>query len=294
MDMLQSHHLSKVSRIPFGCVLLLCLLVVSCSRDSWLKFYGYDRASLLKKNIPQEDEALARDCVDLLLQNRLDELESRLDLNVKNADMREKLVEMSSYFPSKPLSVKTVEGGVVHGRDFSTTAITLEYQFQGSWLLANLVIQTKAGVKTITTFGVTPTAERYEEVNEFTLADKGFSQSAGLLLTLSVVALTLYAFVLCVRMELGKKKWIWLVAIVVGVCRLTVNWTTGEWFFTPLALNIPPVQAWSSAYGPWMLQICSPVGAIAFLQLRKRLALEALPLSMGPDAAPPSESSVKD
>ncbi len=114
-------------------------------------------------------------------------------------------------------------------------------------------------------------AKPLEVMNEFTFEDKGFSQYAGLLLALSVAALTLYAFALCVRMKMGRKKWVWLLAILVGVCRLTVNWTTGEWFFTPLVFFIPPVSISCTAYGPWMLQIFSPVGAIAFLRLKKGL-----------------------
>jgi hypothetical protein len=243
--------------------------------------------------MPQEDEALARDCVDLLLQDRFDELESRLDPSIRSADIHEKLAEMSSYFPSRPISVKPVEAGIVRGRDFSTTSITLEYQFQQSWLLAHVVIRKEAGVKTISVFRITPTAEPFEVMNEFTF-DKGLSQYAGLLLTLSIIALTSYAFVLCIRMKLGNKKWIWLVTILVGICRLTVNWTTGQWFFTPLALHIPPVAASCSPYGPWILQIFSPIGAIAFLRLRKGLALEGAPLSIVPDAASATGSSPQD
>lgn len=291
--MLQRRRRSK-GGIPFWCVLLLCLPVAGCSRDSWLKLHGYDRASLLKKSTSVEDEALARDCVDLLLQNRFDEIEARLDPDIKNADIHEKLAEMSSFFPSKPISVKTVEAGFVHGPDSSTANITLEYQFQRSWLLAHVVIRTRAGVKTLTAFRITPTAESFEVMNEFTFANKGFSQYAGLLITTSVAALTLYAFVLCARMKIGGKKWVWLVAILVGVCRLTVNWTTGEWFLTPSALSIPPVQVSCSAYGPWVLQIFSPVGAMAFLRLRKKLALEAWPLSIVSDAGLANESFAQD
>jgi hypothetical protein len=292
--MLQRGYRSKGTWIPLWCVLLLCLPVAGCSRDGWLKLYGYDRASLLKKNMTQEDETLARDCVNLLFQDRFDEIEARLDPSVKNADTHEKLAEMSTFFPSEPISVKTVEAGVVHGRDSSTTTITLEYQFQRSWLLAHIVIRTKDGLRTITAFRITPTAEPLEVMNEFTLDDKGFSQYAGLLLALSVTALTLYAFALCIRMKIGRKKWVWLLAILAGVCRLTVNWTTGEWFFTPLAFLIPPVTISCTAYGPWMLQIFSPVGAIAFLRLRKGLASEATPLTVVPEGGPANEGSAKD
>lgn len=292
-DMLQPQHRTKKAWIPFWCVLLLCLPIVGCSRDDLLKHYGYDRASLLR-NMPKEDEVLARDSVDLLRSERFDDLESRLDPSIRGGDIRGKLAEMSSFFPSKPISVKTVEAGFVRSHDSSTTKVTLEYQFERSWLLAHVVIRTKGGFKRIAALSVTPTSEQFEVMNEFTFADKGFSQYAGLLLALSVAALTLYAFVSCVRMKIGPPKWAWLLAILVGVCRISVNWTTGQWFFTPLALRIPPVTAACTAYGPWILHIFSPLGAIAFLRLRKRLALEVLPLTIVPDTVQASEISAGD
>jgi hypothetical protein len=289
--MLQRHHLLERGWISCCCVVLLCLPIVGCNRDSWLKHLGYDRASLLKKYTPQDDQALALHSVDLLFQDRYDEIENSLDPTIRNGDTHEHLVEMSHLFPGKPISVKTVEARIIRSRDSRTTSITVEYEFARSWLLAQVVIRTKDGLKAITGFSVNPTAEPVEVMNEFTLDDKGFSQYAGLFLALWVATLTLYAFVLCVRMKIGNKKWVWLVAILVGVCQLTVNWTTGEWFFTPLSLSTPPVTASCTAYGPWMLHIFSPLGAIAFLRLRKGFASETLPLSIVPDAGPPNEGS---
>jgi hypothetical protein len=264
-------------------VLLLCVATVGCSRDRLFKLSGYDRAGLLKKSLSPEDEALARDCVELLLQGRFDEIEDRLDPSIRSGDTRQHLAEMAYQFPSKPASVKTVEAGIVRSRDSSTSTITLEYEFSQSWLFAHFVIRTKNGIKTVIGFSVTPASEPIEEINEFTFDGKGISQYAGLFLLVWVAALTLYAFVQCARMKIGGTKWVWLVAISIGICRLSVNWTTGQWLFTPLSFEIPPVQATCTPYGPWMLQIWSPLGAIVFLRLRKSLVPEASPLSILPE-----------
>jgi hypothetical protein len=292
--MLQRHHLFERAWNSYCCVVLLCLPIVGCNRDSLLKHLGYDRASLLKRYAPRNDEDFALHIVDLLFQDRYEEIEDSLDPGIRNSDTHEHLVEMSDLFPSKPISVKTVEASIIRSHDSRTTSITVEYEFARSWLLAQVAIRTKDGRKTITGFSVNPTAEPVEVMNEFTLDDKGFSQYAGLFLALWVAAFTLYAFVLCVRMKIGTKKWVWLAAILIGVGQLTVNWTTGEWFFTPLALSTPPVRASCTAYGPWMLHILSPIGAIAFLRLRKGLASESLPLSIVPDAGPPNEGPAQE
>jgi hypothetical protein len=267
------------------CLVLLCLALVGCDRDTCLKPFGYDRASILRALTPRDDEALALHSVELLLRGQFDEIENSLDPSIRNRDTHETLAVMASMFPNNPISVKTVDVSVARSRNSSTTNITLEYQFVQSWLLAQVAIQTKDGLKTITGFHVNPISEPVEVANQFTLNDKGVSQYAGLFVAICASGLTLYAFVLCVRTNIGKRKWVWLVVIWFGVCRLTVNWTTGQWFLSPLTVQVPPVMAASSFYGPWMLQIVAPLGAITFLRLRRRLASEPSPptvLQTGP------------
>jgi hypothetical protein len=266
------------------CLLLLVLPLGGCNRDNYFRLFGYDRAALLKKYTPQDDEALAIRYVDLLRQSQFEQIEDRLDPSIKNAVTRDALTGMSYTIPTgEPTSIKTVDSRVVNSRDGSTSCITLEYEFEpqatpirgrtevsGTWLIAQVVIQTKGSVKTIAGLHVSPSSRSFEEINEFTLADKGISQYAGLFLAIGAAAFSLYAFVLCIRTRMGKKKWIWLILILIGVFRLTVNWTTGEWSFTPLTVQVPPVITACSLYGACMLQIMVPGGAIAFLILRKK------------------------
>ena len=262
-------RLTVVNRLCWLCVLML-LPLTGCDRSTLLSPFGYDRAKLLKKLTPPDDESLAINCIDLLLQGRYQEIEAYLDPSTRDSETPGVLATMASYFPTKPVSEKTVDVSFVRGRGSSSTNLTLEYEFPRGWLLAQFMIQTKDGAKTITGFHVTPISESVEVANEFTLYGKGFSQYTGLCLAVLVLTFTLYAFVSCAQAKIGKRKWLWLIVIVLGGCRLTLNWTTGLWFFTPLALQFPPVMMTSALYGPWLIQIVAPLGAIAFLAFRKR------------------------
>ncbi len=267
------------------CLLFLALPLGGCNRDNYLRLFGYDRAALLKKYTPQDDEILAIHYVDLLRQSQFEQIEDRLDPSIKNPETRDTLTGMSDTIPTgEPTSIKTVDSRVIYGRDSSTSCITLEYEFapqaipingsaelSGVWLIAQVVIQTKGGVKSITGLHVSPSSRSFEEINEFTLANKGISQYAALCLAIGAAGFSVYAFVLCIRTRMGKKKWFWLVLILVGIFRFNVNWTTGEWSFTPLTVQVPPVMTACSLYGACTLQIMVPLGAIAFLLLRKNL-----------------------
>ncbi len=267
-------------------IFLLLLPFVGRNRETYFKLYGLNRDDLLYKTMPREDEVFALHSVDLLRQGRFDQLEDQLDPSIRNAQIRDSLTRMHDVFPSaQPASIKTVEAGSVRSRNGFTTHITLEYEFAPqimptsgrtelmprSWRLAQVVILRSDGARTIRGLAVTPTSKSFAEMNEFTLADKGISQYAGLLLALGVAWITLYALVLCIRSTIGKKKWFWLILMLVGLLRVTVNWTTGQWTFMPLAYQIPPVNVSVYSYGPWQIIIYAPVGAIMFLLYCGRL-----------------------
>jgi hypothetical protein len=271
--------------LALALIFLLFLPFVGCSRENFIKWRGYNRDDLLFRTTPREDEAFALHAVDLLRQGQLDQVEDQFDPSIRNVQLREALTSMNDMFPSaQPVSIKTVEAGSVRGRNGPTTHITLEYEFAPqimptsgraelvprSWLLARVVIQRSHGAINIREFAVIPTSKSYEEMNEFTFANKGISQYAGLSLALGVAGFTLYALVLCIRSKIGKIKWILLIPMLVGLLQVTVNWTTGQWTFTSLAVRIPPVNMRVPAYGPWQIIIDAPVGAIIFLLYRRR------------------------
>ena len=93
------------------------------------------------------------------------------------------------------------------------------------------------------------------------------------MLALAVAAplFSLYALVLCVRTRLRGKKWLWIVAILLGVGALSVNWTTGQWNFQPAYVQLLSASATASPYGPWVISVSVPLGAILFVLRRKEL-----------------------
>jgi hypothetical protein len=280
-------------------IFLLLLPLGACNRENYFKLYGLDRDSLLYKITPREDEAFALHYVDLLRRSRFDEIEERLAPSVNNAQTRDLLIRLHSFFPAtEAASIKTVSTAFARGDGGSTSSITLEYEFEPQvihtnevpgvtpriWLLAQIVIQRRNGTKTIRGLTVFPIPKSFEEANEFTLEGAGISQYAGLSLALGVAGFTLYALVLCICSKIGKKKWIWLIPVLVGLLRVTVNWTSGQWTCTPLAVQIPPVNVAVEPYGPWKIIIFAPIGAIAFLLYRRSLPKAIATLS--PEQSP--------
>ena len=231
---------------------------------------GCNQATLMKTMIPQEDEAITRRYVDDLRQNRLDQVEHDMDPGLKDSNLHGTLASMAAMFPAQePVSTKVVGFRTFFG-NAQGTEITLEYEFPQKWLLAEVVTQTSDGVRTIVGFHVTPIADSLENLNKFTLVGKGATQYGILSLAVLAPLFSLYVFVVCIKTRMGKKKWLWLVFILLGIGKLIVNWTTGQVFFTPLAIQLPPAGANAQLYGPWLVYVSIPLGAILFLIMRKR------------------------
>ena len=190
-------------------------------------------------------------------------------------------------FPAQePVSTKVVGFRRFLG-NVRRTEITLEYEFPQKWLLAEVVTQKSGGVTTIVGFHVTPIADSLENLNRFTLVGKGAPQYEILSLAVLAPLFSLYVFVLCIKTRMGKKKWLWLIFILLGIGKLVVNWTTGQVFFTPIAIQLPPAGANAQLYGPWLVYVSIPLGAIIFLIMRKRFVGPVQQTQQDAPGAPP-------
>lgn len=235
---------------------------------------GCDEAALMKKWTPPGDESTARSYVDLLRQGKFDQIERDLDPSIADSNTRDTFAKMAAIFPiENPESVKVVSASILHGQDYSTTGITFEYQFPSKWLLVDVTTRRKGDVSTVLGFHVRPMADSLENLNKFSLSGKSAAQYLTLTFAVSSLLFSVYILVLCIRTKIGKTKWLWMLFILVGVGKLAVNWTTGEFTFTPLAFQIPCVSAMRPFYGPWTIAAYLPVGAVLFLNHRWKMKI---------------------
>jgi hypothetical protein len=247
-----------------------------------------DRAALIKRMTPAEDESFARKYIDLLRQQRFEQVERELDPGISDSDTMGTLAKMAGMFPAEePKSVKVVDLKFSHGPDSSTHSLALEYEFSEEWLLVNISIRRKDGASTITGFNVTPLADSLESLNRFSLVGKRVSQYGVLCLAVIGPIFCLYVFVLCLRTKRQNLRWLWAIFILIGVGRLAVNWTTGELTVALLALHIPCASVTAvPAYGPWTVAVSLPLGAILFLMIRNRNTASRQPRSPSPEQLP--------
>lgn len=258
-------------RFKFLLAIVLCAVLLGCNEAAWMK-----------KFTPPEDEIAAKKYVEQLQQGQFDQIERDFEPAFVDSNFRDSLAQMAAIFPDQtPESVKVVGAQVSREHGNGTVDITLEYQFPAKWVLADIKILRTGGVPTIVSFHVAPMTNSLENLNRFTLVGKGAGQYLTLILALGFLVFSFYVFFLCVRSRDIKRKWLWALITLIGVARFGVNWTTGQYTFTLLAIQIPCLQATRPFYGPWTVFAYFPLGAVLFLNKRWKMKItgESIPPS---------------
>jgi|SRR5882672_73946 len=235
-----------------------------------LTLLGCSQEDLLQKFSSPEDQATAKGYIDHLRARNFDEIEKAADPTIRSPNLRGALTKMADQIPNQePNSLKLVGAQTFHTSGTTMVNTTFEYNFGDKWLLANVAIQDKNGAKTIVGFNINPITQSLETLNRFTLVGKSAGQYLVLVAAISAVLLTLYSLTLCARTKLPSKKWLWIMFILLGVGKITMNWTTGEWGIAPVSVQLFSASAFAPLYGPWTIAVSVPVGALIFLLCRR-------------------------
>lgn len=253
-------RLRKPAGMPRWIYWILLILLGACSQ-----------ANLLQKIATPQIQAQARNYIDLLRHRQFGEIEKVIDSSISGPTLHPTLARMAALIPEQePTSVRLVGAQRFDSSGTTTVNLTYEYDFSGKWMLINVEQKMVGGATTIVGFHVTTESESLEARNRFTLTGKDVAQY--LLLTMMIVMplLTLYALVVCIRAKMARRKWLWILFILFGFGKIAVNWTTGQWSFAPLTVQLLSASAVAPLYGPWTLAVSLPIGAIYFLFFRRR------------------------
>lgn len=244
-------------------IALTLAVLMACSQEE-----------LLQKFSSPEDQATARNYIDRLRARKFEDIEKALDPSIRTPNIRGTLEKMAALIPNQePTSVKLVGAQSFHTPNSQTVNTTFEYSFGDKWLLANVTVRDQQGTKTITGFNVNPQTASLETQNRFIFVGKSAIHYTVLVAAIAAVLVTLYALIVCARSKLPKRKWLWILFILVGFGKLLINWTTGEWSIAPLSIQLFSASAMAPLYGPWTIAVSVPLGALVFL-LYKRPRLE--------------------
>jgi len=185
---------------------------------------------MMKAWTPPEDEQVAKGYIAQLRQNNFEQIEKDIDPSLKSALTHETLLKMAEFIPPQdPLSVKVIGANVFRSPGLYRSNLSFEYQFPSAWLLINVAVQKKGDVSTIIGFNTYRISDSLENIHKFTFAGKSAFQYSVLALVVLIPLFILCVLVLCIRTKMAKRKWLWIIFIIVGIGSFNMNWTTGQW-----------------------------------------------------------------
>ncbi|WP_247664474.1 hypothetical protein [Ideonella alba] len=245
---------------------ILALLLSAC-----------DQQAMFDRFVPKEEAALAKQVVSQLAARDYASVEAQLDPSLRSPDLRSKLEAMAEHIPSgEHISVRTVGAHTNITNSVTSFNLTFEYQYKDSWLLANVVLERRNGKVLVQGIHVTPRSTSLEAENAFTFDGKSALHYAVLVLAVGIPLFVVYALIACVRTQIPKRKWLWLLFVAVGMVQFRFNWTTGAWGVHPFSVALLGAGfAKAGPVAPYIFTLAFPLGAFVFLMKRRSFAQPA-------------------
>jgi hypothetical protein len=243
----------------------------TCLGGTPMRPLGCDQRAILQKFSSPQDQSVAKQYISDLRAGKFDVIENDLAANLRTPQTHATLVRMAAMLPAgAPTSATLIGAQTLYTPDGVRTNTTFEYRWGGRWFVCNVAILKSKTHTTIVGFNVDPEKSSIEDQTRFTLTGKSALQYAILTGAIAAFTVSVYALVACIRARGLARKWLWIIFVIVGFGRLSINWTTGAVGFQLLYINLFSAGAFAPLYGPWTIAMAAPVGALVFLWRRWR------------------------
>jgi hypothetical protein len=229
-----------------------------------------------------------------LRQRQADQILQSFDPNDDKDQLRSQLGKVFALVPQEePLGVKTLGASTeCKGSGVCTKLIVLEYKYPDRWILFEVTVSNQSGHDAITDLTVRPESSPVDSMSRFTLSGKGLDHYSILLMALISVSIAIYAVVICIRTPIQKRKWLWIVIIILGIGKFGIEWSSGELWYKVLYLSIFPAGFGFDYESPFVYASI-PAGAILFLLLQRHLRRVGVP-ALAISTVAPTQATDRD
>ncbi len=236
-------------------------IITSCSYDD-----------VMDNLAPKKEVKFAKEYLTKLRDKNFSYIKSKMSKETLAQANDALLLKMSNYFRKGKLLSTEIIGSQVNVFNGKWQGnFSFEYHFTDGWNVANTAFKKIDGKYKVIGLNVYQTNISQKELNAFTLKNKNIVQYLILLLAIIIPVFIIVTTYYCARTPIPKRKWLWVIFVLLGIFALQINWTTGGINIQPVSANLFGVSAiTASPYAPWIISISFPLGAIIFWFKRKR------------------------
>jgi hypothetical protein len=256
---------SESSRRPMRTVIAVC--VALCV----LGLAGCDTQQWFKQFIPSDEASLGQRYLEDVRTRNFRPIENAIDPAQRPQNLQAALEKMASLFPQGTSKTVKVVGSwtTTFGSGATAYNLTYEYEFSRGWALGRAILQKQSGRTQIEGLYIQPLEQSLEQVNAFRLTGKSSIHYLILILAVALPLFTIATAVVCYRTPIPRRKWLWMIFILIAFGSITLNWTTGAIGWSALSFDLLGASFTKQFYGPLVLQISIPLGAAVFWARRR-------------------------
>ena len=240
-------------------------------------------SNTIEKGLTRQERAIIRGAAEDISHGDSAALARRMPPELSSKIPAAELA-MNRAMPKPPLEITILNANwSITGPDRKATAV---YQVRGQsgWALVEARTLTVRGRTSLTGIFVRPASSDAASLNRFSETKPGPTHLLMLLAMMAAVGVTVAALLRIWRTKLFKRRWLWTIGALIGVTTLRMNWSTGDFYFQPLFLQLFSAGAAKSPiYAPWTLSVGLPL--IALIALLKHRGVTKDGARVEPDAA---------
>ena len=246
--------------ISFLFIIISLSMLTSCSKDD-----------MTDELVPKAEARFAEEYLNNLRVKDFAYVKSQMSKEVLAQANDEILLELSNYFrKGELLSTEIIDHQVKVQNGKWQGNFSFEYQFSDGWNIANVALIKVNEKYEVAGLNVYQTILSQKELRTFTFKNKSILQYLVLLLSIIIPVFIIITAYYCARTPMPKRKWLWLLFVLLGISTVQINWATGDIGYQLLSAHLLGISfASSSPYAPYVISASFPLGAIIFW-FRKR------------------------
>jgi hypothetical protein len=228
--------------------------------------------------VPSEVSAYTKDYINKLVEGDTDYCYNQLEKQFQDDKAKTFFQDCHENLKDKNLEKSAIinyRSTTMFGDNpTSNYEIGYEYEYDDSWVYYSFKLVEQDGQFKVYAFNLSPFENSLRAVHQFTLNDKGLLHYFFLFMIIAIPLFILISIGFSIKTPL-KKKWLWIIFMLLGFVSFNLNWTDGEFGMKLLTFKL--LGAGFSKTGiiaPWIFSFAIPVGAIAFWFKRAQIIKE--------------------
>jgi hypothetical protein len=204
-----------------------------------------------------------------IINGNVNESYELLDPRKQNPEAKKGLADLSYMLNKQKIDsnrVLFVKNGIMYfnGEKTYYHTISYEYTINKNYYLLETIVEESNNKYHMNKFILTPIPFKAEYLNQFSLYNKSIIHYIYFFFMITIPLFILVTLVFMLRTKMNK-KWLWFLAIIITLVKISMNWETGQMDFQIFAIQILGTGFTKfPIYNPWQMYISLPIGAIIF------------------------------